>query len=177
MEGNGKSRFTLENSDYSGEIEVSIFDRDGKLVRKELKNGPSFILTHTGMNGFFTIYAKIGSIQYIGNMSVASTTVNSEPRHNKKAEVKPTVKQTAPIHELIIVPNPTKDKAVITLKDSDYNSKLDVSVYDKEGKLMKKESKTGPTFTLSFGNLTSGNYFIVAKAGNIQYSGQLVVNH
>jgi len=85
--------------------------------------------------------------------------------------------QSARVHELIIVPNPTNDKAVITLKDSDYNSKLEVNVYDKDGKLIRKESKTGPTFTLSFGNLTSGSYFIVANAGNIQFSGQLIVNH
>ncbi|HET6557851.1 MAG TPA: TonB family protein, partial [Prolixibacteraceae bacterium] len=96
---------------------------------------------------------------------------------NKKAEVKPTINQAGQMYELIIIPNPTSDKARITLKDSNYNSKLQISVFDKDGKLIHKDTKTGPTFNLSFGNYPSGNYFIVVKAGKDQYSGHLIVNH
>ncbi|MFA5326951.1 MAG: TonB family protein [Prolixibacteraceae bacterium] len=80
-------------------------------------------------------------------------------------------------NKLIIVPNPTKDKATITLDGSDSKSKLTVSVFDTNGNLLKKEKKTGPTFTMSFGGFTSGIYLIVANDGNNQFSGQLVVNH
>lgn len=79
--------------------------------------------------------------------------------------------------ELIIVPNPTKDKATITLKGSDSTKKMEVNIYDRFGKLIKKESKKGPAFSLSFDKLANGSYFIVVNDGENQFTGQLVVNH
>lgn len=175
--GNGKNRYILENSDYTGEIEVSILDWNGKLVRKEMKNGPTFNLDYRNLNGFYRIFTRIGSIQYIGYINVGTKTVTYKSTSNKKAEIKSTIGPAVLDHELIIVPNPTGDRATITLKDSDYNSKLQVSIFDKNGKLIGKDSRTGPTFNLSFANYTSGNYFIVVKADKDQYSGQLIVNH
>lgn len=80
-------------------------------------------------------------------------------------------------HQLIIVPNPTKDKATLTLKGAVENKKLEVSVFDNQGKLMKKESKKGPSFSLSFANLVSGTYLVIVQDGDNQYSGQIVVTH
>lgn len=94
-----------------------------------------------------------------------------------ESKTKPTVDQSAQTHQLIIVPNPTNDKATITLKGSDSTNKLEIIVYDRLGKPIKKESKNGPTFSLSFNKLPNGTYFIVAKDGENQFTGQLVVNH
>jgi TonB family protein len=95
----------------------------------------------------------------------------------KATKTKPTVDPSAKTNNLIIVPNPTKDKATITLEGSDSKNKLEVSIYDRNGKIIKTESKNGPTFSLSFANFTSGTYLIVAKDGTTQYTGHLVVNH
>ena len=95
----------------------------------------------------------------------------------KTSRTQPTVDLTDGAHQLIIVPNPTNDKATITLKGSDSTNKMEVSVYDRLGKLIKKESKNGPTFSLSFNKLPNGTYFIVAKDGGNQFTGQLVVSH
>ena len=95
----------------------------------------------------------------------------------KQAIVNPNSDQATQNHELIIVPNPTSDKAMITLKGSDSKNKLDVSVYDSYGKMISKESKNGPSFTLSVAKLTTGTYLVVAKDGTTQFQGHLVVNH
>jgi TonB family protein len=95
----------------------------------------------------------------------------------KTSRTQPAINHTDGAHQLIIVPNPTKDKATITLKGSDSKKKLDVTIYDRDGKIIKKDSKSGPTFTLSFASYTSGTYLIVANDGTNQFSGQLVVNH
>ena len=92
-------------------------------------------------------------------------------------ETKPAVDQTAQKHELIIVPNPTNDKATVTLKGSDSTNKLTVSVYDSYGKLIMKESKNGPSFTLLVAKLTTGTYLVVANDGTNKFQGYLVVNH
>jgi len=92
-------------------------------------------------------------------------------------ETKPAVDQTAQKHELIIVPNPTNDKATVTLKGSDSTNKLTVSVYDSYGKLIMKESKNGPSFTLLVAKLTTGTYLVVANDGTNKFQGHLVVNH
>lgn len=94
-----------------------------------------------------------------------------------ESEFKTQIDQTSQTHKLIIVPNPTSDKATVSLEGSDSSNKLEISIYDKYGKLIKTESKNGPSFTLSFANFTSGTYLIVAKDGANQFTGQLVVNH
>ncbi|MBW8330702.1 MAG: TonB family protein [Prolixibacteraceae bacterium] len=96
---------------------------------------------------------------------------------SKTSRTQPAVDITDGTQQLIIVPNPTNDKATITLKGSDSKNKMEVSVYDRLGKLIKKESKNGPTFSLSFNKLPNGTYFIVAKDGENQFTGQLVVSH
>jgi TonB family protein len=94
-----------------------------------------------------------------------------------ESEFKTQLDQVYQIRKLIIVPNPTSDIATVSLEGSDSSNKLDISIYDKYGKLIKSESKNGPSFTLSFANFTSGTYLIVAKDGANQFTGQLVVNH
>ncbi|MDP2112885.1 MAG: TonB family protein [Bacteroidota bacterium] len=96
---------------------------------------------------------------------------------SKESSTKPSVDQAVGTHQLIIVPNPTNDKATVTLKGVLESEKLEVSVFDNKGQLMKKESKKGPSFTLSFANLVSGTYLVVVQDGTTQYSGQIAVNH
>ena len=79
--------------------------------------------------------------------------------------------------KLTIVPNPAKDQVTITAEGSAGQTKLDVNVYDRYGKLVKSEQKTGPTFTLSISDLVTGTYFIQAKNGSDQYAGSLQVVH
>jgi TonB family protein len=95
----------------------------------------------------------------------------------EKLRTKPSVDESVETRRLIIVPNPTNDKAAITLDGSDSKKKLDVTIYDRDGNIIKKDSKNGPTFTLSFASYTAGTYLIVANDGANQFSGQLVVNH
>ena len=103
--------------------------------------------------------------------------INFKLENATENEIKSAVDQTAQKHELIIVPNPTSDKAVVTLKGSESKNNLEVSVYDSYGKLISKESKNGPTFTLSVAKLTTGTYLVIAKDGSTQFQGHLVVNH
>ena len=98
-------------------------------------------------------------------------------RPNKKAEVKPNFNPADQVKELIIVPNPTSNNATITLKGSDYFGSLEVRLFDNNGKLLRKEYKSGPNFTLSVNSLTPGTYIIVTNDGSKQYQGSLVVNH
>jgi TonB family protein len=176
--GKGEQIYTLKGSDYSGIVDINIYNRNSKLLKTESKNGPTFSLSYADLpDGEYFLYARIGSRQYAGMSILKSSTVTAKSSSEKKAEAKTAVNLAATDHELTIVPNPTDDKATITLKGSDYNSKLQVSVFDKDGKLIKKDTKTGPTFNLSFANYTSGNYLIVVMAGKDQYSGHLIVNH
>lgn len=80
---------------------------------------------------------------------------------------------------LSIVPNPTSDDARITLDGSGSTNKLEISVYDSSGKLIKNASKNGQTFLLSINNLPPGNYLVVGKDGEnkLTVTSQLVVNH
>ena len=110
------------------------------------------------------------------NSYTKSTYTMSRPDPTESKSL-PTVDQAAQTPQLIIVPNPTTNKVSITLKGSDSTNKLKVSIYDRYGKLIKKESKQGPTFSLSFEKLSAGTYLIVANDGKNQFSGQLVVNH
>ena len=115
---------------------------------------------------------------YGENVNVAFTIpINFVLQAASPKETKPAVDQAVQKYELIIVPNPTKNKAMITLKGSDSTNKLDVSIYDSYGKLISKESKNGPTFTISVTKLTTGTYLVVASDGTKQYQGHLVVNH
>jgi TonB family protein len=107
------------------------------------------------------------------NLRTKSADVSSETQK----EIRPAADQTAQTNNLIIVPNPTKDKATITLQGSGSVNKLEVSVFDSKGTFIRKESKNGPSFMLSFAGFTSGTYLIVAKDGTTQYTGHLVVNH
>ena len=103
--------------------------------------------------------------------------INFKLEKAPEKEIKPAVDQTIEKHELIIVPNPTNDKATVTLKGSDSTNKLTVSVYDSYGKLIMKESKNGPSFTLLVAKLTTGTYLVVANDGTNKFQGYLVVNH
>jgi TonB family protein len=80
------------------------------------------------------------------------------------------------VGKLVIVPNPTKSKATVTLEGSDSTNKLQVSIIDNYGQMLKRETKNGPSFTISVSSLTPGTYRIVAVDGNKQYQGSLVVN-
>jgi len=102
---------------------------------------------------------------------------NYRPVSKEKLRTKPSVDQVVETHQLIIVPNPTTDKATVTLKGAVDGKKLEVSIFDSKGQLMNKESKKGPSFSLSFTPLVSGTYLIVVQDGTTQYSGQIVVRH
>ena len=92
-------------------------------------------------------------------------------------EKKAVIEASQPNNKLIIVPNPTSDHVLITIENYSENKKLEVSVFDNKGKRMKKESKSGPSFSLNFSNLASGTYLIVVNDGTNQFSGQIVVSH
>ena len=77
--------------------------------------------------------------------------------------------------KLIIAPNPTDNNATITLDGSDSQNKLDVSIYDRLGKLVKKEQKTGPSFNISVADLIIGTYYLLVTDGSIQYTGTLQI--
>jgi TonB family protein len=110
------------------------------------------------------------------NSTTKATYTKSRP-DAKESKSNAVLDQSAQTFQLIIVPNPTKDKATITLAGSDSNKKLDVTIYDTDGKLIKKESKNRPSFSLSFASYVSGTYLIVASDGKNKYSGHLIVNH
>jgi len=78
-------------------------------------------------------------------------------------------------HKLIIVPNPATDNATITLDGAVQPARLEVSVYDRFGKLMKKEQKNGPTFSLSVSDLITGTYYLLVSDNTKQYTGSLLV--
>jgi len=80
--------------------------------------------------------------------------------------------------KLSIVPNPTSDNARITLVGSESTNKLEISIYDSTGKLIRKESKNGSTFSLSINKLPPGTYLVVGLESENQnkVSSQLVVN-
>ena len=42
-----------------------------------------------------------------------------------------------------------------------HRNKLDVSIYDRLGKLVKKEQKTGPSFNISVADLIIGTYYLI----------------
>jgi TonB family protein len=81
------------------------------------------------------------------------------------------------VKKLTIVPNPAKDQVTITAEGMSEALKLDVNVFDRYGKQVKTEQKTGPTFTLSISDLITGTYYIQARNGNDQYVGSLQVLH
>lgn len=78
--------------------------------------------------------------------------------------------------KLVIVPNPTNNKAIVTMEGSNYSGKLQVNLFDMNGKLMRKETKEGPSFSLSVNSLSPGTYLIVTSDGSKQYQGHLVVS-
>ena len=92
-------------------------------------------------------------------------------------EVTPPADPTVQKKKLIIVPNPTQSIATVTLEGSDSTNKLEVSIFSSYGKLISKESKNGPSFSLTVANLTPGTYLVVATDGKTQYQGQMIVNH
>ena len=78
---------------------------------------------------------------------------------------------------LLIAPNPTKSDVTVILVGTDTTNQLQVSIIDSYGKMVKRETKNGPSFTLSVSSLSPGTYRVVAVDGNKQYQGSLVVNH
>jgi TonB family protein len=81
--------------------------------------------------------------------------------------------------KLSIVPNPTSDNARVTLDGSGSTNKLEISVYDSSGKLIKNASKNGSTFSLSINKLPPGIYLVVGIDGEnqLKVTSQLVVTH
>ena len=81
--------------------------------------------------------------------------------------------------KLSIVPNPTSDNARFTLDGSGSTNKLEISVYNSSGKLIKNASKNGSTFSLSINKLSPGIYLVVGidSENQLKVTSQLVVNH
>ena len=117
------------------------------------------------------------STEKLRAMSNNTKTYTKTRPNAKESKSNAVLDQSAQTLQLIIAPNPAKDKATITIAGTGSNKKLDVTIYDTDGKLIKKESKNGPSFSLSFANYVSGTYLIVANDGKYKYSGHLVVNH
>lgn len=92
-------------------------------------------------------------------------------------EVTPPADPTVQKKKLIIVPNPTQNIARVTLEGSDSTNQLEVSIFSSYGKLISKETKNGPSFSLTVSNLTPGTYLVVATDGTTQYQGQMIVNN
>ncbi|MBW8325956.1 MAG: TonB family protein [Prolixibacteraceae bacterium] len=130
------------------------------------QNGQAVDVTYA-MPVIFTLPANMPSKEKlaIGKKTTSTT------------EKKAVIKSSQPNNKLIIVPNPTSDNVLITIENYSETKKLEVSIFDNKGKLMKKESKNGPSFSLSFSNFVSGTYLVVANDGTSQFSGQIVVNH
>lgn len=97
---------------------------------------------------------------------------STSPKKEKKAVIE-TVQSA---HRLIIVPNPAKDNAVISIENYSETTKLDVRILDIKGQLVKKETKRGPSFSMSFAGLEPGTYLVVVYDGTNQFSGQIVIN-
>lgn len=77
--------------------------------------------------------------------------------------------------KIVIIPNPAVDQITVTLKNIDINANLEVSVFDRYGKLMFSETKKGSSFSLSVSKLITGTYFLVVKQGQIQLKGTFEV--
>lgn len=93
-----------------------------------------------------------------------------------EGKTQPQANPSAQNGKLIIVPNPTNNQAKVTLEGSDASSDLEVSLFDSYGKLLRKETKKGPSFSVSVNSLTPGTYLLVATDGSKQYQGYLIVN-
>ena len=112
------------------------------------------------------------------NVSVSYTLpINFVLKKETKKVVKPQTDPSAQKNKLIIVPNPAQSMATVTLEGSESTNKLEVSIFNSHGKLLSKESKNGPSFSLAVSNLATGTYLVVATDGTTQYQGQMVVNH
>ena len=103
------------------------------------------------------------------------------PKSNEKLRVRATTDSYTKNNQtlkLSIVPNPTTDDARITLDCSVPSNKLEISVYDSSGKLIKTASKNGSTFSLSINKLSPGIYLVVGidSENQLKVTSQLVVN-
>ncbi|HCY39875.1 MAG TPA: hypothetical protein DHV48_00700 [Prolixibacteraceae bacterium] len=103
------------------------------------------------------------------------------PKSNEKLRVRATTDSYTKNNQtlkLSIVPNPTTDDARITLDCSVPSNKLEISVYDSSGKLIKNASKNGSTFSLSINKLSPGIYLVVGidSENQLKVTSQLVVN-
>jgi hypothetical protein len=78
-------------------------------------------------------------------------------------------------YTLLIAPNPSSDLVNITLNGVQNSGKLDVKVYDRFGKLVYQDKKTGPTFTLSVSGMITGSYIVNVSDGTNVYKGMMVV--
>ena len=112
------------------------------------------------------------------NSYTKATYTKSRP-DSKESKANPAIDPTNQKILLTIVPNPTSDDARITLDGPESTNKLEISVYDSSGKLIKNASKNGQTFSLSINNLPPGSYLVVGKdvKNELTVTGQLVVNH
>jgi TonB family protein len=96
---------------------------------------------------------------------------------NPKKEKKAVIETVQSAHRLLIVPNPAKDNAVISIENYSETKKLEVRILDIKGQLVKRETKRGPSFSMSFAGFAPGTYLVVVYDGTNQFSGQIVINH
>lgn len=80
-------------------------------------------------------------------------------------------------NSLILVPNPASDNVDITLKGTKTSGMFDVKIFDKYGKLLVQDKKSGPTFTVSVAGLPAGVYVVAVTDGDTKYTGNLSVIH
>lgn len=79
-------------------------------------------------------------------------------------------------YTLLIAPNPGSDIVNITLNGVQSAEKLDVKVYDRYGKLVFQDKKSGPTFTLTVAGMIAGSYIVNVSDGTNVYKGIMVVS-
>ncbi len=78
-------------------------------------------------------------------------------------------------YNLTIAPNPGSDIVNITLNGVQNVGKLDVKVYDRYGKIVFQDKKSGPTFTLPVAGMIAGSYIVNVTDGTMVYKGIMVV--
>lgn len=80
-------------------------------------------------------------------------------------------------NSILFAPNPASGNVGVTLNGSNNTGMFDVKIYDKFGKLLSQDKKSGPTFTLSVSDFKADNYYVVASSGDNIYKGNLSVVH
>jgi YD repeat-containing protein len=67
---------------------------------------------------------------------------------------------------ILIYPNPVESELTVNIQGYEANSSVDISVYDKGGRLVMNQVITSDKSILNLSYLPSGNYFMNIRIGN-----------